>query len=79
MNGHSRNCAFCGSAIGPGERWVRERGVMERQESSYRYYHIATSDSNDSSCWEKHQLEGFGCESRICEGDPEQGFAMATG
>lgn len=67
MNGHSRNCAFCGSAIGPGERWVRARvrkpiPTLGEQESGYQYYHIALFDSGDSSCWEKHQLERFAFE-----------------
>lgn len=66
MNGHLRNCAFCGSTIVPGERWVRERmrtAVPDKQESSYQYYHIALIVSAESSCWEKHQLERFAFES----------------
>lgn len=68
MNGHSRSCAFCGSAIVPGERWVRERmrkRVLDMQESGYHYYHIALCGSDEWSCWEKHQLESFASESRM--------------
>ncbi len=69
MNRDLRSCAFCGSVIAPGQRWVRERSVrkpvVDRQESAYRYYHISLSTSGDSSCWEKHQLERFASESRM--------------
>ncbi len=67
MNVHFRNCAFCGSTIAPGQRWVRERmrkPAQGEQESSYEYYHISLAASGDGSCWEKHQLMRLGPESR---------------
>lgn len=66
MSVHLRSCAFCGSTIVPGQRWVRERmpkPARGEQESSYEYYHIALA-SEDGSCWEKHQLMRLGSESR---------------
>jgi hypothetical protein len=68
MNGHSKSCAFCGSAIVPGERWVRERmrkPALDWQDPTFQYYHIALSASDESSCWEKHQLERFASKSRM--------------
>jgi len=51
-------CAYCGSSIEPGERWVRQK-IYEpaRHEPRYHRYHADLFDGQRLSCWEKHLVE----------------------
>ena len=56
----SNKCAYCGSQIDVGERWVREKvyePLFTGREPIYRRYHAELLDGQGLSCWEKHQLE----------------------
>jgi len=54
----SYRCAYCQSAIAPGERWVRERIFDARttDDAHYRRYHADLFGEEVLSCWEKHQV-----------------------
>ena len=56
----SNNCAYCGSPIEPGQRWVREKvydASLAGQNPRYHRYHVELSAGEELSCWEKHQVE----------------------
>jgi hypothetical protein len=56
----AKQCAYCGSSIGPGQRWVREKihdPSRNGGDASYRRYHAELFAGQEVSCWEKHQME----------------------
>jgi hypothetical protein len=56
----TRDCAYCRSPIGSGERWVREKiyePTLVGQDARYRRYHADLFTGEELSCWEKHQVE----------------------
>ena len=58
---YASQCAYCGSPIAPGERWVREKiydPALKGRDPSYRRYHAELFAGQEASCWEKHQMEG---------------------
>ena len=52
-------CAYCGSPIGSGQRWVREKIYDPFTASGPRYhrYHADLFTGEELSCWEKHEME----------------------
>jgi hypothetical protein len=53
-------CAYCGSPIEEGQRWVREKlyeAAPAGHDPRYLRYHVELFDKQELSCWEKHQLE----------------------
>jgi hypothetical protein len=55
----ANQCAYCGSSIVPGQRWVREKIYDPSRNggnASYRRYHAELFAGQDVSCWEKHQM-----------------------
>lgn len=55
----AHECAYCGSSIVSGDRWVREK-IYETSTGDgprYRRYHADLFAEQELSCWEKHQLE----------------------
>jgi hypothetical protein len=56
----TRQCDYCQSPIGPGQRWVREKiydpGLNDR-EASYHHYHAELFAGQERGCWEEHQME----------------------
>jgi len=55
-----QQCAYCGSPIEPGERWVRQKAyepVLNGHEPRYQRYHADLFDGQELSCWEKHLVE----------------------
>lgn len=53
-------CAYCGSLIEEGQRWVREKvfePVFAGLDPMYLRYHAELFAGNELSCWEKHQME----------------------
>ena len=53
-------CAHCQSPILSGERWVREKiynPALDGGDPSYRRYHAEPFTGDETSCWEKHQME----------------------
>jgi len=56
----AHQCAYCGSSIDPGQRWVREKiydPALNGREPSYHRYHAEPFVLGEGSCWEKHQME----------------------
>jgi hypothetical protein len=57
---YTSGCAYCGSPIGSGHRWVREK-IYERAPVdgtvNYRRYHADLFPGHELSCWQKHELE----------------------
>jgi len=56
----AQQCAYCGSQIDPGTRWVREKiyePALNGREPRYSRYHADLFDGQEVSCWEKHLLE----------------------
>jgi hypothetical protein len=56
----ARQCDYCRSSIGPGQRWVREKiydPALNGHEPGYRHYHAEPFARLEGSCWEKHQME----------------------
>ena len=54
------HCAYCGSPISSGQRWVREKiynSALNGRDPSYRRYHAELFGGQEISCWEKHQME----------------------
>ena len=52
-------CAYCRSAIAPGQRWVREK-IYEpapNRDPNYHRFHAEPFAGDGASCWEKQQLE----------------------
>ena len=59
MANYSR-CAYCGSPIEKGQRWVREKIVepaFAGLDPTYLRYHAELFTGQELSCWEKHQME----------------------
>lgn len=57
---NARFCGHCQSSILAGQRWVREKIFDPRsrdQDLAYRYFHVEPFDGQETSCWEKQQLE----------------------
>lgn len=52
-------CAYCGSSIASGERWVREKiyEPLNIDEPRYRRFHADLFASEELSCWEKRMLD----------------------
>jgi len=53
-------CAYCGSSIEEGQRWVREKiyqPAFVGRDPNYRRYHSDLFAGQELSCWEKHQME----------------------
>jgi hypothetical protein len=59
MANYSR-CAYCGSPIEEGQRWVREK-IFEPAfvglDPTYIRYHVELFAGNNLSCWENHQMQ----------------------
>jgi hypothetical protein len=55
----AHECAYCRSAIAPGERWVREKiyEPFALNAPRYRRYHADLFAGEELSCWEKHEME----------------------
>lgn len=56
----ARFCDYCNSSIFDGQRWVREKIYSPQswsQKPAYRYFHVELFDGQETSCWEKHELE----------------------
>jgi hypothetical protein len=56
----ANRCAYCQSAIGLEQRWVREKiynPALNGRDASYRRYHAEPFAGQELSCWEKHQVE----------------------
>jgi hypothetical protein len=54
------HCAYCGSPISSGQRWVREKiynPALNGRDPSYHRYHAELFAGQEISCWEKHQME----------------------
>ena len=56
---NAHECAYCRSAITPGERWVREKiyEPFAGNATRYRRYHADLFVGEESSCWEKQEME----------------------
>jgi hypothetical protein len=55
----ANQCAYCGSSIVPGQRWVREKihdPSRNGDNASYHRYHAELFPGQEVSCWEKHQM-----------------------
>jgi hypothetical protein len=53
-------CAYCGSPIAPGQRWVRQKIYdhgLNGREPHYQRYHAEPSAGQSESCWDKHRME----------------------
>lgn len=53
-------CSYCHSPIESGQRWVREKiydPAPTGREPSYHRYHAEPFTGEETSCWEKHQME----------------------
>jgi len=54
---YTKECAYCGETIEPGQRWVREK-IYEPASldgpPNYRRYHVELFAGQQLSCWEKH-------------------------
>jgi hypothetical protein len=57
---YSSKCAYCGSPIEAGQKWVREK-IYElapvHGTPNYHRYHAELFDGQELSCWEKHWME----------------------
>jgi hypothetical protein len=57
----AHECGYCRSALGFGQRWVREKvfdpAPQTGVEPSYRRYHAEVFSGEQLSCWEKHQMQ----------------------
>jgi hypothetical protein len=59
MANYSR-CAYCGSPIEEGQRWVREKIYQTAfigRDPNYPRYHSDLFAGEKLSCWEKQQME----------------------
>jgi hypothetical protein len=57
---NSGGCAYCGSPIEEGQRWVREKvyePAFTGRDPFYRRYHADLFPGHGLSCWEKNELE----------------------
>ena len=57
---HKRTCAYCGTPIELGQRWVREKiyePALVGGAPNYRRYHVELFDGQELSCWEKYRME----------------------
>jgi hypothetical protein len=55
-----QQCVYCGAAINPGARWVREKiyePAFNGREPRYHRFHADVFDGQEVSCWEKHLVE----------------------
>jgi hypothetical protein len=56
----ANRCAYCHSPIVSGQRWVREKiydPALNGLDPSYHRYHAEPFAGQETSCWEKHQME----------------------
>jgi hypothetical protein len=57
----ANECAYCGSSIVVGQRWVREKvydpASKNGREPIYQRYHVEVFAGEALSCWEKHQMD----------------------
>jgi len=56
----ANKCAYCGSPIEEGQRWVREKiyePTLGGRDPRYRRYHAELFEAQELSCWEKHEME----------------------
>jgi hypothetical protein len=56
----ANQCAYCGSSIVSGQRWVREKiydPALNGRAPSYHRYHAEPFALQEGSCWEKYQME----------------------
>ena len=56
----ANKCAYCGSPIPEGKRWVREKiyePAFTGRDPLYRRYHAELFEAQELSCWEKHEME----------------------
>ena len=54
------SCAYCGSTIEQGQRWVREKifePAFTGLDPTYLRYHADLFSGQDLSCWERHEIE----------------------
>ena len=59
MANYSR-CAYCGSPIEEGQRWVREKifePAFAGLDPTYLRYHAELFAGQELSCWEKHEMK----------------------
>ena len=57
---HTNKCAYCGSPIEAGQRWVREKiyePAVVDGAPNYRRYHVELFNGQELSCWENHRME----------------------
>ena len=53
-------CAYCGSQIEEGHRWVREKvyeSAFTGRDPRYQRFHAELFLGQELSCWERHQIE----------------------
>jgi hypothetical protein len=53
-------CAYCGSSIEEGQRWVRKKifePAFAGLDPTYLRYHAELFAGQELSCWEKHEME----------------------
>ena len=56
----ANKCAYCGSPIEEGQRWVREKiyeVAFTGRDPRYHRYHAELFEGQELSCWEKHEME----------------------
>jgi hypothetical protein len=55
----AQECAYCGSPIASGERWVREKifDPFSGNNPRYRRYHADLFIDQELCCWEKRVME----------------------
>jgi hypothetical protein len=60
MMANCSKCAYCGSPIEEGQRWVREKifePAFTGLDPTYLRYHVELFPGQELSCWEKHQMK----------------------
>ena len=56
----AHQCDYCRSSIVSGQRWVREKiydPALNGRAPGYHRYHAELFPGQETSCWEKHQME----------------------